>query len=532
VSLSPDNVKTLVKVTINGREVEVEQGTNLIEVAKSIGVEIPHWCYHPGLSIEGICRMCLVEVEGMRGLPPACNLKAADGMVVRTDTEAVKRQQRMVMEWLLINHPLDCPICDQAGECRLQEYYMEYGQYRSRFTTFPKVHKGKHFDIGADIVLDQERCVLCTRCVRFCEEVAGVHELTFAQRGNHGEITTFPGRKVQNPYAGNVVDICPVGALTSKDFRFRKRVWYLQTTPSVCTTCARGCNVKVQHSDGRIYRMTPRENQEVNRWWVCDEGRYSYRRIYEHRLSAPTVIREGKPTEVTWESGMESLAESLKATREVDGTPLIAFVATPQATNEELYLFSRIAREGMGCASIYGVNLLEEKDGDDILRRDDRNPNSSGMEILGYVTGKEARDAIGRATLVVLLGAGRSDRKAEEVCPVSEGTFLAVFSTHRNEWTERADLSFPSAEFAEKEGTVTNFQGRVQRLRRAVEPDPPVLADWEGLLELAAALHMKLSYESPLEIFKEMREEVPAFSELTYDRIGNTGASLKAVEAV
>lgn len=524
--------KKQVKITIDGREIEVDEGMNLIDAAKSIGIEIPHWCYHPGLSVEGICRMCLIEAEGLRGLQPACNMTAREGMVIRTDTPLVKEQQRMVMEWLLVNHPLDCPICDQAGECRLQEYYMEYGQYKSRFTSFEKVHKGKHLDVGAEIVLDQERCVLCTRCVRFCEEVAGVHELTFAQRGTHGEITTFPGRKLENPYAGNVVDICPVGALTSGDFRFRKRVWYLRSTPSACTTCARGCNIRIDEDSGRVFRIVPRENLEVNKYWICDEGRYSYRRIYEGRLKSPVVIREGKPTEVTWEAAMESLAENLKATKEVDGTDLIAFVATPQATVEELHLFGRIAKEAVGCSEVYAVDLLEQKGGDDILRRDDRNPNSAALELLGYSTGKRALEAVQRATLVVLLGAGRSDRNPAESCPVSEGTFLAVFSTHVNDWTERADIALPSAEFAEKEGTIVNFEGRAQRLRKSVEPDSPILADWEGLLELAEALGMELEFTSPVEIFKEVQDETPAFAGLGYEKIGSKGVVLSKAEAV
>ena len=264
------------KVTIDGKELDAPDGINLIQAAEKLGIEIPHYCYHPALSVVGNCRMCLVEVEKAPKLQIACNTRVTEGMVVHTANERVKRAQGSVLEFLLINHPIDCPVCDQAGECKLQDYYMDYDRQPSRFPLAKKNHKGKAIDIGSGVMLDQERCVLCARCTRFFDEVTHTSELAIFERGDHNRIDIFPGREVDNKYAGNVVDICPVGALTEKDFRFRMRVWYMHRTPSVCGGCERGCAIDVHHHRGKIYRLKPRYNPEVNRFWMCDEGRHAF----------------------------------------------------------------------------------------------------------------------------------------------------------------------------------------------------------------------------------------------------------------
>ena len=261
---------------IDGRQVTVEAGVTVIQAADQLGLEIPHYCYHPGLSIAGNCRMCLVEVERMPKLQIACNTRVLDGMVVRTATPRVSAARQAVLEFLLLNHPIDCPVCDQAGECKLQDYYMDYGRYHSRMPLGRKVHKGKVIDIGPHVMLDQERCILCTRCTRFLDEVTHTSELGVFERGDHCNIDLFPGQRLDNPYSANVVDVCPVGALTSREFRFQARVWYLERTESVCAACSRGCNVDVYERRGEILRYRPRYNPDVNKLWMCDAGRLSY----------------------------------------------------------------------------------------------------------------------------------------------------------------------------------------------------------------------------------------------------------------
>src|SRR5215471_8719209 len=256
---------------IDGRKIEVEDGTTVIQAADRLGIEIPHYCWHPGLTVAGNCRMCLVEIEKLPKLQIACNTRVTDGMVVQTKSEKTHVAQKAVLEFLLINHPIDCPVCDQAGECKLQEYYMDYDRQRSRVPLSGKVHKGKAIPIGPHVMLDQERCILCARCTRFLDEVTHTSELGIYERGDHSRIELAPGRTLDNLYSMNVVDICPVGALTSRDFRFKARVWYLERTESICAGCANGCNVEMYHREGRLYRFLPRANADVNAYWMCDE---------------------------------------------------------------------------------------------------------------------------------------------------------------------------------------------------------------------------------------------------------------------
>ena len=274
--------------TINGKEVTVPRGTAIIRAAATLGINIPHFCYHPALSAPANCRMCLVEVEKARKLEPACYIKVNDGMVVYTESEKVVAARQAVLEFILINHPVDCPICDQAGECKLQDYYMAYDAKPSRLNT-GKVGKQKVYPIGPEVVYDGERCILCTRCVRFCDQITGTSELTVVERGDRTEIRTFPGRELDNPYSMNVTDICPVGALTTRDFRFKCRVWLMSSSDSICTGCARGCSVHLDHHLGETQRYRPRFNPEVNEYWMCDEGRLSYKELNTPADSARCV---------------------------------------------------------------------------------------------------------------------------------------------------------------------------------------------------------------------------------------------------
>src|SRR5436189_6873 len=311
------------KLTINGHAVEVPPGTNLIEAARRVGVEIPHYCYHPGLSIAGQCRLCMVDIEKTPRPTIACNTRAAEGMVVATETDRVKETRKSIMEFHLINHPLDCPVCDQAGECWLQIYYMEHGLYDPRMRD-EKVHKPKAVPLGPHVMLDAERCILCSRCVRLCDEVTRTGELGSFDRGDHSEIGLFPGTELANKYSGNVVDICPVGALTDRDFRFAVRVWYLDSAKSVCPGCARGCNIEVHvnrrrphHNEGRrVARLKPRFNADVNRWWICDDGRYGFAFVDDKtRLVAPARREDGAVGDATWEEAIGAVAGALRRRR-------------------------------------------------------------------------------------------------------------------------------------------------------------------------------------------------------------------------
>ncbi len=297
------------KLTIDGKEVEAGANLNVIQAAELVDIEIPHYCFHPGLSIPGNCRMCLVEVEKAPKLQIACNTRVADGMVVHTNSDKAKTAQKAVLEFLLINHPIDCPVCDQAGECKLQDYYMDYDQQPSRFPLPEKNHKGKAIDIGSGVMLDQERCILCARCTRFFDEVTKTSELAIFERGDHNRIDINPGQPVNNKYAGNVVDICPVGALTEKEFRFRMRVWYLHRTASVCGGCERGCAIDIHHHRGRIYRFKPRFNPDVNSYWMCDEGRHSFPALQnETRLTSPLVQAKDQLVVERWGEGVRRAA--------------------------------------------------------------------------------------------------------------------------------------------------------------------------------------------------------------------------------
>jgi NADH-quinone oxidoreductase subunit G len=298
------------KLTIDGKVIEVKEGTTVFEAARQNEIPIPHFCYHPKLSIAGNCRMCLVQIEKQPKPAISCNTVAMEGMVVNTKTPEVKALQKNVLEFILINHPIDCPVCDQAGECRLQEYYMDYTMTDSDFDE-EKVKKPKKVDLGPLVMLDDERCILCSRCIRFCDEITKTGELCFINRGDQSTLATFPGKQLDNKYSLNTVDICPVGALTSKPFRFKKRVWFLKSVPSICTGCATGCNIFIDHDDGTVWRYKTRDNEAVNQCWTCDEGRMSYPFINETIDTSPHPAR-GRAEAVSVADAMEEIIQDLK----------------------------------------------------------------------------------------------------------------------------------------------------------------------------------------------------------------------------
>jgi NADH-quinone oxidoreductase subunit G len=520
------------KLTIDGKPIEVEEGTNLVEAAHRLGIEVPHYCYHPGLSIAGQCRLCMVDLEKAPKPTIACNTVATEGMVVHTDTERVRETRRSIMEFHLINHPLDCPVCDQAGECWLQIYYMKYGLYDPRMTD-EKVHKAKAVPLGPHVMLDAERCILCSRCVRFCDEITGTGELGIFNRGDRSEIGLFPGRDLTNNYSANVVDICPVGALTDRDFRFQVRVWYLDTAPSICTGCARGCNIDVHvnrrrmhHAEGRrVARLKPRYNADVNAWWICDLGRRDFGHVdATDRLTAPTRRGPTGAGVVGWDEAIAGVADALKR----HPADQVAVLASPWMANEDLFALRRIV-EARGIRQVaFDVPPPTAETGDDFLLRADRTPNSRGAALVGLGGDAAAVLAAARAGRVKCLWVFDHDLfsvawpAAEVTEALQRVETLIVVAANGSATSERAHWVLPAAAWVEREGTFTNFEGRVQRFRAALDPLGQALPTWDMLGRLLVALGGTAGARAE-HWFRELAGAVAPFAGLTYQDIGDHG---------
>ncbi len=338
-------------IRIDRREIEVDEGVTIMQAADKLGIFIPRYCYHPGLSIAGCCRICMVEVEVSPKLPTACSTPVQEGMIVHTDTERVKMAQRTVMEFLLLNHPLDCPVCDQAGECELQDYSYIYGFAETRFRE--RKIKQRKKDVGRDLLLYADRCIMCTRCVRFAQEVSGYGQVGVLDRGAHTEIDVFPGVGIDDLLAGNIADICPVGAFLSKDFLFKRRVWELESTPSVCPACSAGCNVLLDCADDEIMRLRPRYNPGVNGHWMCDIGRMDYRLVSSaDRLKKPMVREDEMLEEFSWDDALARASARLREIIAEHGGDSVAFVVSSDATNEAAFAFARGAAEGAAAGNL------------------------------------------------------------------------------------------------------------------------------------------------------------------------------------
>ena len=471
----------MVTIKVDGREVQVKKGTNVLEACLQHGVDVSYFCYHPGLSSPAVCRQCLVEVVGQPKLVPSCYTPVADKMEVVTNSPRVVQARQQMLEFTLVNHPVDCPICDKAGECTLQKLYDDWDHKSSR-TEFDKVHKPKMADIGPHIVLDAERCILCSRCVRVCDEVAGVHQLGMAWRGDREQLTVAPGQRLDNPYSLNTVDVCPVGALTSKDFRFTLRAWELYTVPSVCPGCATGCNVELHHGQGEVWRLVPRENLAVNKYWMCDEGRFTYKEIRSRRHSGGRIgSGRGLPAQVaSIDKATGFAAERLSRAVQSGGT--IGLVFGAQVENEALFGLSQIAAklEAAGATVrryVVGRKSRPER-ADKILRNADMNPNTRGAQLFagpGALDANALLSDLGSGTLKALWMVGEDlpvdDAQLAELAPKFDAleTFV-VQAVHDTPLVRRAHAQLPACTWAEVDGSFTNAQAMVQRIRRAVSP--------------------------------------------------------------
>lgn len=514
---------------LDGQELPFEAGDTILRAAWRKGIEIPHYCWHPGLSVAANCRMCLVEVKSARPmalpilawdekkkdyvettknkLQPACQIELTEGMEVVSKGKAVEQAQGAVQEFLLLNHPVDCPICDQAGECKLQDYWLAHQKTLKRKDTEP-VHKPKAVRFGPTIVYDAERCIMCTRCIRFCDEVVGDHVLDMRERGNKNEICLSPGRELDHDYTLMTEHVCPVGALTSKDFRFKARVWFLRSTPSVCNGCATGCNSWVDYDPRyqRVYRLRPRDNEKVNEYWMCDAGMMTYKRYHEDRVLTGRVRQDNKVVEVPRDVAIDAAAKLLEKASSV------AVVFSAQHSNEDNFVLRKLGVEHLGGSSLY-LAALGGWRGDAILRNADNNPNRAGASAVATAGGggvlKTTRDLVddvraGRVGAILSLGWAAAET-VDELSALA-GVPHVNLSANIGPLPQVATVVVPVATHVEASGTFVNAAGLPQQFQRAVHAPMGIKSAWETLVEIGQRIGRDLA----LAKLPDVRAAMPA----------------------
>jgi NADH-quinone oxidoreductase subunit G len=534
-----------VKLTIDGQPVEVQKGKTILQAAEQAGIHIPRYCYHPGLDIVGSCRICQVELEGMPSPVIACHTRVQEGHRVLTDSPLVRRVRSAVLEFLLLNHPIDCPICDTSGECDLQNYYMTDGRHKSRLRHH-KMNREKRKRLGAQVVLDQERCILCSRCVRFFQNITQTHELGFLGKGD-GSYIDLVGEKTlkDNLNAGNVIHLCPVGALTDDDFRFKCRVWYLSIAPSLCPHCANGCNIDIHFNtelcwknDGkRIMRIKPRFNPHVNGYWMCDIGRYNYDFAEDAtRIQRSFLEQGGERTSITWEEALGIAAERIGVRENTKTSNSIALVPSTWMTNEAVYLFRRLFIDGLGARTIGLRSGQGEEEGDGILLRNDRCPNRLGLELILFDgrDGGQRRDEVlrqaaeGRFRSLVYVQGPPDGMPPEELLDAAAkgADFVLVLASNTSPVTERADLVLPTSPWSEENGTWINWRRRLQWLTPALPPLGYSRNTTEVLALLSTHFGIDLGDGKPAATFDAMAREIRSFTGLSYDDLKESGKDI------
>ncbi len=486
----------MVNLTIDGKPTRVPKGTNVIEAARALGIDIPHYCYHPCLSVAGNCRMCQVRVKGMPKMEIGCNLQVREGMEVSTQhtSKEVADTQAAVLEFILINHPLDCTVCDQAGQCKLQDYHYQYNARPSRFLE-EKEHKVKAQPLGPTVMLDGERCIMCTRCIRFCEEITKTRELGMLNRGDRSVIAVHPGKELNNPLSGTVADLCPVGALTHRPWRFNTRIWFTKQTDSICPGCSSGCNVRVAVRDGHVVQVKGRLNTAVNQEWLCDEGRYGFERfLAQSRLTAPSIA--GKSV---------TLQEALTGANRLGGEGTVIFVAPDLLIEEYALLKNLIERSWRGArvALAYRERSLTEVE--KILISPDYAANFRGAEFSGMVEGDLAASyqaaladlKAGKFSKVLLVG-DRSlvaDEIDEAVLAALRGASLsvAIVSDAGSKLAAACSVLLPGRSILEKSGLLINRKRRLQYADRVLDAPQGTEPEWRLLNRLAEACGGRLT---------------------------------------
>ncbi len=520
------------KLTIDGVELEAKDGQSVLECALEHGIEIPHFCFHPRLKVAGNCRMCLVEIEKAPKLQIACGTRATEGMVVRTDTEKVRRARRAVMEFLLIQHPLDCPICDECGECRLQDYCFRYGGARSRYRD--EKRRFARLNVGPDIVRDMNRCIHCTRCIRFLRDTAGDEEFCLSERGAKAEVGTYLEHPIENPFSLNLAEVCPVGALTSRHFRFKGRSWLMQKVRTLCPGCSRGCNAWAWTNEGKLVRLTPAHNEAVNQCWLCNPGHLTIGQPYrKERLTSP------RP-----QDALEQLIRRLCAAAGAGDGQTVGVAVSGDLANEEIYLVRKLAREVLGSKWLAGPAAVADprpfapssKPLKEWFIRAESAPNARGLsDMLGSTERVElaelAKAAVeGKVKALLVFG---DDPRLEEALAPAAGKLelLAVAGARESRLTRSAHLLLPLSLCYEKDGTFTNEAGLVQRLRRVIEPPAPARPAWQWAALLAAGLGAKWNFDRLEQIADEIAAKVPGYAELDLETLSETGLLTGAADS-
>jgi NADH-quinone oxidoreductase subunit G len=527
------NPAKTVHVTVDNKVLEAPEGETLLQVMLDAGLDIPHYCYHPKLSIDGSCRLCQVRIEGVPKMQISCNTKVRDGMVVFTEEPELQLNRRGVLEMLLLNHPLDCPICDKAGECWLQNYSMRFGSRFSRALE-PRRKHGKRLDIGEHMLLDQERCILCRRCVRFCREISKTGELAVFSHGDHSVLDIYD-RRLDNDYSMCTADVCPVGALETKDFHHKIRVWFLEDVGTICPGCSNGCNIMASTYKNRVWRLFPRRNDEVNDTWMCDAGRLSYHVINDpDRLMTPMIAGSEGLVATDWNSAIGHAASELIGFKQRNGGAALGAVISPHLTNEENFRFGELLQAlGVKHAAM-PVRLGKH---DDFLIKAEKAANSRGVRELGLVDGPD--DGLegllsacerGEVKGLYLCGGDLLDvvpaERLSVILPKLE--LLIVQTLKASPDYAKASVLLPTSTFAEKEGTFTNHSGRVQRLQKLIDPPPGWVVDGEIFTSILNQLESRQDRFDLEGIWASMARNGGRFARLRLDEIGPYGAALEA----
>jgi NADH-quinone oxidoreductase subunit G len=517
----------MVEIFINDSPFKVKEGTTVLKAAERAGIHIPHICFHDAFPPEGSCRMCLVELEGHPCLELACSTQVSEGMKVYTETENVIQARKGVLEFLLAEHPMDCPICDKAGECTLQDYYEKYGLFESDFRE-EKERKDKKVDIGKGLILDRERCVLCTRCVRFLRNITKTEELGVFERGVRSEIGIFGDQYIDNNYAGNLVELCPVGAITDKDFRFKTRNWFLNKGASVCPLCSRGCQIFIEYHPGfarfkvpkRVYRITSRvtsrdKSQKEKGYWICDIGRYGY--SYMDKDRTEDIILKQEIRSVDRKKALTFLGEKIKKLIYRNKLQRMGVVLNTSLTNEELFLAQRIFTKDLGLEKVFFTEG-DTGEKDDLLLTADRTPNKKGAEEIGFEINQIDRGKLFDETelLIVFWSSPFGLESITEFLPeLSKVKTKILFTPFKRKWNDAFDLVIPTLIAAEKGGSFTNVDGKVQHFGPVLLPPGEAWPEWEWLVSLGKEIDIDFkSYvgmKSSYEVYKKIKDKIEFF---------------------
>jgi NADH-quinone oxidoreductase subunit G len=520
----------LPKLIIDGKEIIAEDGATILEAALQNGIDIPYFCYHKDIGFKGSCRICLVEIEKNPKLQISCSTKVSEGMKVYTNSEKVKNAREAVMEFLLINHPLDCPVCDKAGECMLQDYSFQYGKGYSRFHEVKK--RPPYKDLGETIFLHTTRCILCNRCMRFLRDVVGTGEILVLNRGSKAQIATFPGRPLNNLMSGNLADICPVGALVSKEFLHTTRVWNLKQTESICNRCSAGCNIILEQMENRIYRIRPRENEDVNKSWMCDLGRY---RVTEFdkmkRINFP--LKRGMDTEVEikWDDTYKKISDSIKAIKADE----IALLISPFASNEDLFTANHLFKDTVKSNNIHTYIRQKEEDAhfkSGFTIEGERYPNVQGVKIIlgdNLKSFTELKDSLSNGKIKLLFiyeGEEPEEFSDEHIELFAKVENLFVFASQVSTLTDKAALLLPVTLFTEKTGTFVNSKGRVQRFFDSLIPQFTAKNLWEIFAGISEKLDNPVNAVEASDIFNLIGGKIQKFKDLKFSKTGKTGVEI------